>query len=160
MCKFCFTLFADGNWTRWSPWNACNRRCGGGIQTRSRTCTNPQPSNGGAYCDGKSLERRPCNSQECAGMSSQVSYSFNPIANMFYLPFWLQCISFWCQILICWYKSRPFPRYRHEELFYQRGWLQILTFISLSTGLHAFLMLLVRRIRGITYQDNFALVTE
>lgn len=56
----------DGNWTRWSPWSACSRRCGGGIQARSRTCTNPPPSFGGAYCEGKSLERRPCNSHECA----------------------------------------------------------------------------------------------
>lgn len=55
----------DGNWTRWTPWNTCSRLCGGGIQTRSRTCTNPQPSFGGSYCEGRSLERRPCNSQEC-----------------------------------------------------------------------------------------------
>lgn len=55
----------DGNWTRWSPWSKCSRRCGGGVQIRSRTCTNPQPAFGGSYCDGRSLERRPCNSQEC-----------------------------------------------------------------------------------------------
>ncbi|KAM7443302.1 Bone morphogenetic protein 1 [Porites harrisoni] len=55
----------DGNWTRWSPWSQCSRRCGGGVQTRSRSCTNPQPAFGGSYCDGRSLEKRPCNSQEC-----------------------------------------------------------------------------------------------
>lgn len=59
--------FADGNWTRWSPWSQCSRRCGGGVQTRSRSCTNPQPAFGGSYCDGRSLEKRPCNSQECWG---------------------------------------------------------------------------------------------
>lgn len=59
--------FADGNWTRWSPWSQCSRRCGGGVQTRSRSCTNPQPAFGGSYCDGRSLEKRPCNSQECLG---------------------------------------------------------------------------------------------
>ena len=59
--------FPDGNWTRWTAWSKCTRLCGGGIQSRSRTCTNPQPSFGGSYCHGKSLERRPCNSQECTG---------------------------------------------------------------------------------------------
>ena len=64
--------FADGNWTRWSPWSQCSRRCGGGVQTRSRSCTNPQPAFGGSYCDGRSLEKRPCNSQECWGMHITV----------------------------------------------------------------------------------------
>lgn len=69
----------DGNWTRWSPWSACSRRCGGGIQARSRSCTNPPPSFGGAYCEGKSLERRPCNSHECAEWPSfPEDFSFGP----------------------------------------------------------------------------------
>ena len=84
MSKSCFILFADGGWTRWTPWTTCSRRCGGGIQTRSRSCTNPQPSNGGEYCEGKSLERRPCNSQECAGMLSSLM--------MYSLPFLLTAL--------------------------------------------------------------------
>ncbi|KAJ7392163.1 hypothetical protein OS493_013535 [Desmophyllum pertusum] len=68
----------DGSWTRWSPWQGCSRRCGGGIQTRSRACTNPQPAFGGAYCDGDSLQRRPCNSQECAEWPSfPEDFTFN-----------------------------------------------------------------------------------
>lgn len=68
-----------GNWTRWSRWSGCSRRCGGGIQTRSRTCTNPQPSFGGSYCEGRSSERRPCNSQECAEWPTfPDDFSFGP----------------------------------------------------------------------------------
>lgn len=39
----------------WSNWSAQNTQCGySGIQTR--TCTNPSPSNGGAYCYGPSTQ--------------------------------------------------------------------------------------------------------
>lgn len=56
----------NGKWAQWKRWSSCSQRCGGGTQTRSRTCTNPQPSFGGSYCKGRSLDRRPCNSHECA----------------------------------------------------------------------------------------------
>lgn len=56
----------DGNWTRWRPWTTCTRKCGGGVQSRLRSCTNPQPSFGGRYCVGKASEARMCNTQECA----------------------------------------------------------------------------------------------
>ena len=41
--------------------------CGGGIQTLTRTCTNPSPSNGGKNCSGlgPSEEEVSCNDQEC-----------------------------------------------------------------------------------------------
>ena len=41
--------------------------CGGGSQTRMRTCTNPLSANGGADCQGSSSEAQPCNSNECPG---------------------------------------------------------------------------------------------
>jgi len=44
-----------------SAFNACSKTCGGG--TRTRTCTNPEPKNGGADCVGKSQEA--CNMQAC-----------------------------------------------------------------------------------------------
>ncbi|XP_027036187.1 uncharacterized protein LOC113664759 [Pocillopora damicornis] len=56
----------DGNWTRWTPWTTCTRKCGGGVQSRLRSCTNPQPSSGGQYCVGKASDTRMCNTQECA----------------------------------------------------------------------------------------------
>lgn len=45
----------------WSDWSTCSAECGGG--TRTRTCTNPAPSGGGANCSGPSTQE--CNTQAC-----------------------------------------------------------------------------------------------
>lgn len=55
----------NGQYTNWSQWGACSAKCGGGTQERSRTCTNPPPSSGGAPCQGDAMERQPCNIQKC-----------------------------------------------------------------------------------------------
>ncbi|XP_054770254.2 uncharacterized protein LOC129278063 isoform X2 [Lytechinus pictus] len=55
----------DGNFTQWSTWTVCTVTCGTGVQLRTRTCTNPPPSNGGASCTGPLFENRPCNTQSC-----------------------------------------------------------------------------------------------
>jgi len=55
----------NGGWTAWSPWSACSVRCGGGVQTRSRSCTNPTPSDGGTKCSGPSTEFQSCNTKSC-----------------------------------------------------------------------------------------------
>ena len=55
----------NGGWSAWSAWSACSVSCGGGTQTRTRTCTNPVPSCGGASCVGSSVDTRNCNTQSC-----------------------------------------------------------------------------------------------
>ena len=55
----------DGGWSAWSSWGTCTVTCGGGTQIRTRTCTNPAPSNGGADCVGSTSETRACNTQVC-----------------------------------------------------------------------------------------------
>jgi len=45
----------------WSSWSKCSVTCGAG--TRSRKCTNPPPSNGGADCYGRN--RESCNEPAC-----------------------------------------------------------------------------------------------
>jgi len=55
----------NGGWSAWSAWSACSVYCGGGTQTRTRTCTNPVPSCGGADCVGASLDSQACNTQAC-----------------------------------------------------------------------------------------------
>jgi prepilin-type N-terminal cleavage/methylation domain-containing protein len=56
----------NGGWSDWSSWGSCSVSCGGGTQTRSRTCTNPAPANGGASCSGSATESQSCNTAACA----------------------------------------------------------------------------------------------
>ncbi|RUS76193.1 hypothetical protein EGW08_016037, partial [Elysia chlorotica] len=46
----------DGEWSEWTEWSECSKTCGGGEQSKDRTCTNPAPSNGGEDCQGGLLE--------------------------------------------------------------------------------------------------------
>ena len=46
-----------------SAFSGCSKTCGGG--TRIRTCTNPEPRNGGRGCVGESQET--CNTKACEG---------------------------------------------------------------------------------------------
>ncbi|CAC5418366.1 Adhesion G protein-coupled receptor B2,Coadhesin,Thrombospondin-1,Adhesion G protein-coupled receptor B1,Mucin-like protein,Hemicentin-1,Adhesion G protein-coupled receptor B3,Thrombospondin-2 [Mytilus coruscus] len=55
----------DGNWSHWSKWQLCSVSCGGGNQTRNRTCNNPEPQLGGEYCDGNDSEDIACNKMAC-----------------------------------------------------------------------------------------------
>ena len=60
----------NGGWSEWQKWGACTVACGGGEQSRSRTCNNPVPENGGLECtsDGSSnSESRTCQENGCAG---------------------------------------------------------------------------------------------
>jgi len=58
----------NGGWSAWSNWSACSvTACGSsGTQTRTRTCTNPAPANGGANCSGPSFEFQACSTAACA----------------------------------------------------------------------------------------------
>ncbi|CAH3174635.1 unnamed protein product, partial [Porites evermanni] len=54
----------NGGWSEWSDYSPCSRTCGGGVQYRERTCTNPPPTNGGKECSGESKAKwKICNSQ-------------------------------------------------------------------------------------------------
>ncbi|CAH3143374.1 unnamed protein product [Porites evermanni] len=57
----------DGGWSAWSnTYSTCTRTCGGGVQHKTRTCTNPPTSNGGEPCVGQNIGRwRICNPMPC-----------------------------------------------------------------------------------------------
>ncbi|XP_056293354.1 A disintegrin and metalloproteinase with thrombospondin motifs 9 [Pseudoliparis swirei] len=56
----------DGAWGVWSPFGPCSRTCGGGIKIAARECNRPVPRNGGAYCVGRRMKFRSCNSEPCS----------------------------------------------------------------------------------------------
>ena len=64
--SFSSFVAVDGGYTNWIS-SKCSVTCGGGIQTLTRTCTNPPPSNGGKNCSelGPAEMTVSCNEQEC-----------------------------------------------------------------------------------------------
>ncbi|CAF1064997.1 unnamed protein product [Adineta steineri] len=51
----------NGGWTTWTNWTSCSLTCSGGIQTRTRNCTNPTPANNGIPCIGSNYQYATCN---------------------------------------------------------------------------------------------------
>lgn len=49
-----------GSWACWSTWSSCT----GPKRSRSRSCSNPAPQNGGSYCSGASTETSDCEDDE------------------------------------------------------------------------------------------------
>ena len=82
-CSHSFILAIDGGWSDFGDWSECSAECGGGTQTRTRTCTNPAPANGGADCEGDSTETRDCNTDKCEGYSLLIFISANNIDSLF-----------------------------------------------------------------------------
>ncbi|XP_057313086.1 SCO-spondin-like isoform X2 [Hydractinia symbiolongicarpus] len=54
-----------GGWSEWSSYTSCSSTCGVGTQSRTRSCNNPAPSNGGTECSGSAIERPSCFSSPC-----------------------------------------------------------------------------------------------
>ena len=55
----------NGGWAEWGDWSKCSAQCGGGRQTRKRSCNNPAPAHGGKECSTNSAESKSCNTQPC-----------------------------------------------------------------------------------------------
>ena len=62
-------LSVDGAWSLWSTW-ACPVTCGPGAISRTRSCNNPMPQNGGADCaDNPTESNGDCGLAACPGMT-------------------------------------------------------------------------------------------
>ncbi|XP_060563934.1 thrombospondin-1-like [Ruditapes philippinarum] len=62
-CDLCSLV--DGMWSDWTAWSACDVTCDNGTQSRTRTCSNPPPSNGGLNCTGHTRDYKSCHKQLC-----------------------------------------------------------------------------------------------
>ncbi|XP_070798738.1 A disintegrin and metalloproteinase with thrombospondin motifs 1 [Pituophis catenifer annectens] len=63
--KKLYDIPVHGGWGSWEPWGECSRTCGGGVQYSVRECDSPVPKNGGKYCEGKRVQYRSCNIEDC-----------------------------------------------------------------------------------------------
>jgi hypothetical protein len=63
----------DGNWGEWIATSDCSVSCGGGIQSRERSCDSPAPSGVGIDCIGNNSDIANCSQNNC------------PVGNCIYL---------------------------------------------------------------------------
>lgn len=67
-------IVEDGMWSAWSDYSSCSLTCGGGVQSRSRSCNDPVPNKYGQNCTGSNLEQIACNNLNCSSkINSYIS---------------------------------------------------------------------------------------
>ena len=77
VCLICTAV--DEAWTEWSQWSKCDVSCGHGTSTRTRSCTNPPPIQGGDDCQGPSQEVSECVLADCPDIAElELTFSFLP----------------------------------------------------------------------------------
>ncbi|XP_068700145.1 uncharacterized protein [Montipora foliosa] len=67
----------NGNYTEWGDWSPCSLSCGPGFMVRTRTCTNPPPSNSGFDCTrlGKPVQSTQCYLVDCPVDGNYTAWS-------------------------------------------------------------------------------------
>ena len=70
----------NGDWSSWGDWSSCSVSCGGGTQTRSRTCSNPSATYGGSDCSGSTSDSQSCNTDSCGPYeyNTNGTYTWTP----------------------------------------------------------------------------------
>ncbi|KAM3610393.1 uncharacterized protein V6R79_003347 [Siganus canaliculatus] len=63
----------DGSWTCWSSWSSCS----GVRRSRSRSCSNPYPQNGGQHCTGEATETSDCEDQDLQYLKTMEPQCFD-----------------------------------------------------------------------------------
>ncbi|XP_066914707.1 uncharacterized protein [Clytia hemisphaerica] len=72
----------DGKWSDWSSWGKCSASCGTGQQTRTRTCTNPEPQHGGLNCADSDSVVRNCNAKPCLDLTTDKNEIAEKVCKM------------------------------------------------------------------------------
>lgn len=67
LSAFFLSVLVNGGYSSWEPFGQCSKTCGGGVQRRIRTCSNPSPQNEGEDCNslGPAFSTRKCKNDEC-----------------------------------------------------------------------------------------------
>ena len=63
-----FRFAVDGGWSNWENYGPCSKTCGSGSRTRTRTCNDPAPAEGGKPYIGSGSETQACNVKVCPGI--------------------------------------------------------------------------------------------
>ena len=64
MVEYWVCNIVDGGWTEWEEEYSCTASCGKGVESFTRSCTNPEPKCGGKECDGSSTLSKECDTQK------------------------------------------------------------------------------------------------
>ena len=67
-------LTVDGGWGEYNEWSECTHSCDGGTRSRVRSCNNPTPTQGGAECQGESMDTEQCNTHGCPGITTLLGH--------------------------------------------------------------------------------------
>lgn len=70
-CPKLNSLQALDTWGCWSDWSLCSSSCGWGVQKRYRTCLSADSDN----CSGDSVQKQPCQIDECSSMLGWDSWT-------------------------------------------------------------------------------------
>nr|XP_022290674.1 uncharacterized protein LOC111102286 [Crassostrea virginica] len=89
----------DGAWSdymAWTAWSTCNKSCGMGIKTRTRTrlCNNPAPRYDGNPCAGSSTETQSesCKGLECTAPPRNLAMELQDLYIKYY-PATINCTA-------------------------------------------------------------------
>ena len=74
-----YVFSVNGGWSSWGTWSSCSATCGGGQHERTRSCSNPTPSNGGNECSGNSIQSDDCNTHACPGKTKLLLLFFTKL---------------------------------------------------------------------------------
>ena len=80
-----FGVLVNGEWSGWSSWSECSKKCGRpfGRHLRTRKCDSPPPECGGHTCSGHNNENEICNKIECSGKKKRFAVALIKVLKIY-----------------------------------------------------------------------------